>query len=557
MANTLKFGNENWATKKDSILAYNDENANFKPLPFVTSRASTATRVNKAGLLETVASGVPRVDYLDNSKGSYLLEPASTNLITQSEAFGNSYWTKSGATIQGDASTAGNEKVTGTDADFSGAGNWISTAATLTTAYNSGDAGHSTTLRIESDNTASDRAKLSINWTKGVIYKITFDYKVISGTSANIDVANNLAVSSDNALQSTIWTTKTIYFTADVTGANLLQIYSSRSGSATDELLIDNVSVKEVQGFSAPSADSPLGAFKLVEGTNNGSHFLYSANAGGSVGNLITTSFFAKASERSWCKILGYDGSAVWFDLTNGVIGTETSAKGSIESLSDGWYKISSTYTSSDASKEKGYLYMGTADGVDGYTGDGTSGVYIFGAQVEQQSYATSYIPNYGESAGVTRLVDTAIGAGNASTFNSTEGVLFWEGSFDSTSTTPGAIALIGAGSNRVQLYNSGTSIVALIQVNGIVVFNQTTNGTIPIISNHKYAIKYALNDFALWIDGIEIGISASGSTFGNSALTELRFSDFGTGYLFANTKQLQYFNTALTDAELIALTTI
>ena len=81
MANTIKFGNGQWATKEDSILAYNDENANFKPLPFVTSRASTATRVNKAGLLETVASGVPRVDYLDNSKGSYLIEGNSTNLF--------------------------------------------------------------------------------------------------------------------------------------------------------------------------------------------------------------------------------------------------------------------------------------------------------------------------------------------------------------------------------------------------------------------------------------------------------------------------------------------
>ena len=92
MANTLKFGNENWATKKDSILAYNDENANFKPLPFTTSRASTATRVNKAGLLETVASGIPRVDYLGNTKGAYLLEPRSTNLVLNSSEgqYGNS-----------------------------------------------------------------------------------------------------------------------------------------------------------------------------------------------------------------------------------------------------------------------------------------------------------------------------------------------------------------------------------------------------------------------------------------------------------------------------------
>jgi hypothetical protein len=32
---------------------------------------------------------------------------AYTQLLTYSNAFGNSYWTKSGATIEGDASTAG------------------------------------------------------------------------------------------------------------------------------------------------------------------------------------------------------------------------------------------------------------------------------------------------------------------------------------------------------------------------------------------------------------------------------------------------------------------
>ena len=47
MANTFKFGNGNWATKEDSVLAYNDENNNFKPLPFDFTRASTATYVDK------------------------------------------------------------------------------------------------------------------------------------------------------------------------------------------------------------------------------------------------------------------------------------------------------------------------------------------------------------------------------------------------------------------------------------------------------------------------------------------------------------------------------
>lgn len=89
MANTFKFGNGNWAVKDGYALAYNDENNNFKPLPFDFTRASSATRVNKEGLIETVGSGKPRIDFLDNTSGHLLLEPSRTNLVTYSESFSN------------------------------------------------------------------------------------------------------------------------------------------------------------------------------------------------------------------------------------------------------------------------------------------------------------------------------------------------------------------------------------------------------------------------------------------------------------------------------------
>ena len=92
MANTLKFGNGEWYGKKDTILAYNDENYNYKPLPFSFDRASSGTVVNKAGLIETVGSGEPRIDYKDDSKGALLLEPSRTNLITYSEDFSDNSW---------------------------------------------------------------------------------------------------------------------------------------------------------------------------------------------------------------------------------------------------------------------------------------------------------------------------------------------------------------------------------------------------------------------------------------------------------------------------------
>ena len=75
MAQTLKFGNGTWATKKGSTLAYNDQNNRYKPLPFTTTRASGATRVNKQGLIEVVENDRPRIDYTDSADGVLLLEP--------------------------------------------------------------------------------------------------------------------------------------------------------------------------------------------------------------------------------------------------------------------------------------------------------------------------------------------------------------------------------------------------------------------------------------------------------------------------------------------------
>lgn len=85
MANTLKFGNGEWYGKEGTILAYNSENNNYKPLPFTFDRASSATRVNKQGLIETVGADQPRIDYLNDSNGALLLEPSRTNSVTKSE----------------------------------------------------------------------------------------------------------------------------------------------------------------------------------------------------------------------------------------------------------------------------------------------------------------------------------------------------------------------------------------------------------------------------------------------------------------------------------------
>ena len=92
MANTFNLGNGSWAQKTEKLLAYNAENDNYKPLPFDFDRSTGATRVNKQGLIETVGTDEPRIDFLNNTKGHLLLEPQRTNIITYSEDFNAAGW---------------------------------------------------------------------------------------------------------------------------------------------------------------------------------------------------------------------------------------------------------------------------------------------------------------------------------------------------------------------------------------------------------------------------------------------------------------------------------
>lgn len=106
MATKLKLGTDNnWATKVDKLLAYNDENGNFKPIQFDADRSSTATRVNKAGLVENVEANRPRVEF-NNNDGYLLLEPTRRNLFLNSEDFSNSSWIKTRGTVTANQATA-------------------------------------------------------------------------------------------------------------------------------------------------------------------------------------------------------------------------------------------------------------------------------------------------------------------------------------------------------------------------------------------------------------------------------------------------------------------
>ena len=180
----------------------------------------------------------------------------------------------------------------------------------------------------------------------------------------------------------------------------------------------------------------------------------------------------------------------------------------------------------------------------------GTGSLLLYGFQIEQGSFSTSYIPTNGEANGVTRSAETANSSGDAATFNDSEGVLMAEIAALDNDTTTKAITISQASNNLLGFYYYQSRIDAYVRVNGVNQFSTTYY--LEPTTNNKISLKYKLNNFSLWINGFEIATDTSGST--PSGLNQLRFDDF-YGNFYGKTKQIQYHNSALTDSELEQLT--
>ena len=237
---------------------------------------------------------------------------------------------------------------------------------------------------------------------------------------------------------------------------------------------------------------------------------------------------------------------------TASVISTDTSA--SIEYYGNGWYRVSQQIANnSSGNTTLVYQNFTTNDATS------TNQLLLWGAQTEVGSYPTSYIPNYGTSAGVTRSAETANGAGDASTFNNSEGVLYAEISSENDSTNKQISINDGSSSNRISIIlNAATNgVVASTNVGGsdTNLYVLTTNN---VALFNKFAYKYKANDFSFWINGVEQTAIISGGSVPLVNLSQLDFNiGSGANPFRGNVKDVRVYNTALTDAELQALTTL
>ena len=193
MAQTLKFGNGTWATKKGSTLAYNDEDGNFKPLPFTYTGAGKGTRVNKEGLIEVVENDRPRIDYKDSEDGVFLLEKAATNYSVYSELPSTWTYTEFGSGSAGTITTGKTDMFGGTNAvqiDFpTNADNVAIRFGSASSSLSSGDT--SVSIYIKLVEIGSKNVQLRCNFTGLVNVNSTEFTRVdFSGTKTNTEAFN-------------------------------------------------------------------------------------------------------------------------------------------------------------------------------------------------------------------------------------------------------------------------------------------------------------------------------------------------------------------------------
>jgi hypothetical protein len=277
-------------------------------------------------------------------------------------------------------------------------------------------------------------------------------------------------------------------------------------------------------------------------------------------GSTWTRSIFAKKDTGNWMYLQQYDGvtnNGAYFDLENGIIGSnDIGITPRMESYPNGWYRCSVTHTpNASATTERIQVALVDANNTSANkTGNGT-GIFIYGAQLEEGSYPTSLIHTSGSA--VTRSADAANNAGNSDLINSTEGVLYAEISALDVSGGNREITLSdGTTSNRVIVQYRDNSNIRIILAKSTGDEFDTGVLSFDTVALNKIAIKYKTNDFAFWVNGIEIYSDNTGNTFNANTLSTINF-DGGTGGndFYGNAKMIAVFKEALTDLELEKLT--
>ena len=382
---------------------------------------------------------------------------------------------------------------------------------------------------------------------EGILYNSAFTIKrAVNGTNLVVSNVSIIEITDDTDLPRIDYT--------DGTGSLLLEPQSTNLVTYSEDFSEWSPTNIVLTQDTIIAPDGTTTADKIAGNSVTAQHRINFTTT--NVSGATTFSFFAKSGEYTscWARI---GSSSSFFDLENGVASEGGGITSSIENFGNGWYRCIMTKASSSANETcRINITTSYLNPVD-FSGDNVSGIYLWGAQHEQLPFATSYIPTSGSTS--TRNAEVCNNAGSSDLINSTEGVLYAEIAALADDGTFRYITLSdGTTSNRIIMRYQSVSN----RIDGNIIVGGSTVASLAytssdITTNSKISIKWKVNDFALWVDGIERDTDASGITFANNTLNTLKLTNaVGSGsFFYGNVKSVAVFKEALTDEELAKIT--
>jgi hypothetical protein len=336
------------------------------------------------------------------------------------------------------------------------------------------------------------------------------------------------------------------------------QVYSEQIDNAVWSKVSTTVTANQIV---SPSGE--YNADKVQRTSTSANYVTDSASKSASAELDITTSMFVKKGEGDFFAIrqqgaypnrgeIKYQFSTN--TITTSVAGSDFTVVGSsVEDYGNGWIRLSATFNT-DAHSTVATLFSpratdGTVDASD--TSD-SAYAYVWGVQVEEGSFSTSYIKTEGTTS---RFAETCTNAGDATIFNDEEGVLYAEIStnFEGTGGVK-AVSVQYDVNNYVAIYfRNDNNLSARVVGSGNVT---QVDATYAINTFYKIAVSYNSTNVKFYVNGTQVDIDTTNTL--PTSLNKLSFnrgSGFGTE-MEGKCKDLRYYDTALTDAELTELTT-
>lgn len=318
--------------------------------------------------------------------------------------------------------------------------------------------------------------------------------------------------------------------------------------------------------------DGTLTGDKISANTSSDPHYMYPLGGTAVSAGTYTASVYAKAGERTRLIAALYNGSnyaMAQFDLANGTILQEADAgMASITSVGNGWYRCTVKRTIGAITTYFSFApyvnnTIGTlTGGFPSYSDDGFSGIYVWGAQLEAASFATSYIAT--TSASATRTADIAVmtGANFSGWYNQAQGTLYGEAT-EAVLEGPRNIAQLVSttGPNQTRLYfgnnvaGFGTSYAEMyVQYNSTDQAYPGISGAVVAGTAYRTATAFKVNDFAISANGSAVATTASG-ILGAFNILYIGSTSTVNGFLNGTIKKIAYYPLRLSNTNLQALT--